>query len=44
VDVHVLETITAVLSAEEKALGLSQPHGVGQRPRQVPNDTIVLQK
>jgi len=36
--------IVSVLTAEEKVLGLTQPNGIGQRPRQMPNDTIVLQK
>jgi hypothetical protein len=33
VDEAVIKTIISVLTAEEQAMGLQQPSGIGQRPR-----------
>jgi hypothetical protein len=33
VDEAVVKTIVGVLTAEEQAVGLQQPSGIGQRPR-----------
>ncbi|XP_049836121.1 3'-5' RNA helicase YTHDC2-like isoform X3 [Schistocerca gregaria] len=38
VDEFVVKTVVGVLTAEEAALGLQQPNGIGQRPRPVSND------
>jgi hypothetical protein len=33
VDEAVVKTVVSVLTAEEQAMGLQQPSGIGQRPR-----------
>lgn len=38
VDEAVVRTIINVLTAEEQTVGLQQPSGIGQRPRQVAID------
>ena len=34
-DLAVLDAVVAVLTAEEAELGLTQPHGIGQRPKMI---------
>ncbi len=40
VDNSVVDALVGVLSAEEQALGLTQPVGIGQRPKPIPNEAL----
>ncbi len=39
-DEILIQTIVNLLSAEEQAIGLTQPSGIGQRPRPLPLDAM----
>jgi len=40
VDNHIIDSVVSVLSSEEANLGLTQPSGIGQRPKPIPSEAI----